>query len=136
METPFCAFLSGGITGLNDATTACVSTQFLCTRFLFHRNLKCLGSTRPLLSHTVAYRFLLLLPEGRSVLIEDGCPWKEERASHSSLSWDPASGPSLLHEHEEWLRTQTCTGSGKEKTAVKPASSPTNSPSHPHTVIC
>lgn len=79
--------------GLNDATAACVSTQFLCTRFLFHRNLKCLGSTRPLLSHTTAYRFLLLLPKRRSVLMEDALGKRNERftvALAGIQHWDQA----------------------------------------------
>lgn len=51
---------------------------------------------------------------------------KRNARVHSCLNWDPAFGLSLLHTHEESLHTQTCTGSRKEKEAVKPTSSSIN----------
>lgn len=107
-EIPFCVFLSGEITGVNDATAACVSTQFLCTRFLFHRNVKCLGSHTPFPSPPQP-RFLLLLPESRSVLEEDARGKGNARA-HGRPNWGPAPGLGPPRGHEESLHTRTCTG--------------------------
>lgn len=64
----FCLVLSRGGTGLHDAITACVIYTVLMYTipfFFFNRNLKCLGQM--LLSFPTAYRFLLLLPERRSM---------------------------------------------------------------------
>lgn len=47
-EIPFCLVLPRGIMGLNHASPACISIQFLCTRYLSYRNLKCLGSNVPI----------------------------------------------------------------------------------------
>lgn len=46
-EIPFCLVLPRGIMGRNHASPACISIQFLCTRYLSYRNLKCLGSNVP-----------------------------------------------------------------------------------------
>lgn len=98
--------------GLKEATAACTSTPVPVHGMPFLRNLKCLGSNAliPFPRRAVP---LPPLEEGVPSSPREDAPGNEECTLHSSPSWDPASGPSLLHTREESLHTRTCTGSGK-----------------------
>lgn len=108
-EIPFCLVLPRGMMGLNHASPACIATQFLCTRYLSYRNLKCLGSNVPIpFPPQPTDSSCCFQREGLS--LRRMPLGKRNERFHSCLNWDPAFGLSLLHKHEESLHTQTCTG--------------------------